>query len=92
MVALNNIGHIILVHIIDQKVKELVMKKLIYFSLLVIFLVSNLLNADTNQTKELSEEDKKWLEEYMEIVEEGEKIKKLGKTLDEMISVLGVDK
>lgn len=69
------------------------MKIFLLTYLLLVFTVS--INADNNQTKKLSAEDKKWIEEYMAIVEKGNKIKvdlekskKLGKTLDELTDMV----
>lgn len=57
---------------------------------------------DTQRTEEkqtLSEADKKWLEEYMKLEEEGENLKeegkaldKLNQTADELLKTVGADK
>jgi len=71
------------------------MKKLIILLIYIALLFASTSNADNNQSKELSEEDKKWIKEYMAIVEEGDRIKadlekskKLGKTLDELTNMV----
>jgi len=55
--------------------------------------------TETKQEKQMSEADKKWLEEYMKLEEDGKKIKteleesrKLGKTLDELTDMLDTKK
>jgi len=68
------------------------MNKLIVLLIYVTFLFAGTSNADNNQTKELSEEDKKWLEEYMKLETELEKSKKLGKTLDELTNMVELKK
>ena len=68
------------------------MKKLIILLIYIALLFASTSNADNNQTKELSEEDKKWLEEYMKLETELEKSKKLGKTLDELTNMVELKK
>jgi cell division protein FtsB len=69
-------------------VKNLLFSVLILFSTIVFA-------TEKNQTKEMSQEDKKWIEEYLKVEEETKKLKKenekldkLNKTLDELTNMV----